>query len=239
MNSLYIVIGIMVVASLAVNYKHLMLVVGTVFSGLVFFGIFVFGEMLSHQPKPPVVKEELPKIEVFDMPQIKPETEEVVDPTQQQAPPQDFAPPMQQDVPQMTTDTTFIQQLQPPPPQNVQVNRSAIIIPQNTGNWAKGIGQIFDISKLDQIPEAISRPPPQYPFEMRRAGISGQVVVMFIVDANGDVRNAYAASSTQHDFEQNAVAAVAKWKFKPGRKNGRNVNSYMQVPIVFSLNSEE
>ena len=39
-------------------------------------------------------------------------------------------------------------------------------------------------------------------------------------------------------FEAAAVQAVSKWKFKPGRKGGRDVPTHMQVPIVFTLNEE-
>jgi protein TonB len=101
----------------------------------------------------------------------------------------------------------------------------------------KGI-EVFDISKLDQQPVARFQARPQYPFEMRRAGIAGEVLVDFIVDSNGDVRNAYAVRSSQREFEAAAVQAVSKWKFRPGKKNGRNVNTHMQVPIVFTLNEE-
>src|SRR5688500_10923552 len=45
-------------------------------------------------------------------------------------------------------------------------------------------GQIFDISALDQTPVARFQARPQYPFEMRRAGIGGEVVVDFLVDTN-------------------------------------------------------
>ena len=152
--------------------------------------------------------------------------------------PVDFAPPMQNDVPQLVTDTSFVQKLEPPPPENVSM-KGSIVIPQNTGQWAKGIGEIFDISKLDQIPVATVQVHPQYPFEMRRAGISGQVVVDFIVDTAGNVRNAFAASSSQREFESSAVQAVAKWKFRPGKRGGHTVNTHMQVPIVFTLNNDE
>jgi protein TonB len=73
---------------------------------------------------------------------------------------------------------------------------------------------------------------------MRRAGIAGEVVVDFIVDTHGDVQNAYAIRSSQREFEAAAVQAVSKWKFKPGRKGGRDVPTHMQVPIVFTLNEE-
>jgi protein TonB len=74
---------------------------------------------------------------------------------------------------------------------------------------------------------------------MRRAGISGEVVVDFLVDTNGDVQNAYAVRSSQREFEAAAVQAVSKWKFKPGRKGGRNVITHMQVPIVFTLSDDQ
>jgi len=34
------------------------------------------------------------------------------------------------------------------------------------------------------------------------------------------------------------VQAVSKWKFKAGRKSGKNVPTHMQVPIVFTLNED-
>ena len=60
----------------------------------------------------------------------------------------------------------------------------------------------------------------------------------FLVDTNGDVQNAYAIRSSQREFEAAAVQAVSKWKFKPGRKGGRDVITHMQVPIVFTLNED-
>ncbi|MGH7947560.1 MAG: TonB family protein, partial [Opitutaceae bacterium] len=96
-------------------------------------------------------------------------------------------------------------------------------------------GQVFGISMLDQTPVARFQSRPQYPFEMRRAGISGEVVVDFVVDTNGDVQNARPIRSSQQEFEAAAVQAVSKWKFKPGRKGGSDVLTHMQVPIVFSL----
>lgn len=238
MHSVYIVLAILTIGSIAINWRHPALIIGTLVSGVVFCGALFFGGIWASRPKAPPPKLELPKVELIEMPKIQPPPEDVTNEDQQQQSPQDFAPPMQQDVPELVTDTSFVQQLQPPPP-DVAVNKSAITIPQNSGNWAKGIGKIFDLSQLDQIPQATIQVKPQYPFEMRRAGISGEVVVDFIVDTNGDVRNAYAASSTQRDFEQAAVTAVSKWKFRPGIRGGRPVNTHMQVPIVFSLNNED
>jgi TonB family protein len=93
----------------------------------------------------------------------------------------------------------------------------------------------FEISKLDQTPRAKFQARPEYPVEMRTAGIPGEVVVDFIVDANGDVTNAKAIRSSRAEFESYAVAAVSKWKFAAGKKGGVDVPSRLQVPIVFTL----
>ncbi len=57
-------------------------------------------------------------------------------------------------------------------------------------------GQVYDITKLDQQPRPTFQARPQYPFELRRAGVTGTVVVDFVVDQNGDVQNARALKST-------------------------------------------
>jgi RNA polymerase sigma factor (sigma-70 family) len=47
--------------------------------------------------------------------------------------------------------------------------------------------------QLNRQPRAMSQIRPQYPAALREAGITGTVMVDFIVDAKGDVRNAYVA----------------------------------------------
>lgn len=215
------------------------LVIGVVVSLLLHGGFAYFSDLASHHKKARPAEDTEPKIEIVQMPPIEPDEEEVQDENQQQAQPQQFAPPQLADLPTMVTDNTFVQQIQPPPPENVAINRSATMLPQNLGNFAAGIGRVFDVNQLDRQPQPTVQGPPQYPFEMRRAGISGQVMVDFIVDAQGNVRNAYAVSSTQREFEQAAVIAVSKWHFRPGQKSGHAVATHMQVPIVFSLNNAD
>lgn len=94
---------------------------------------------------------------------------------------------------------------------------------------------IFDLAKLDQIPVVKTRVAPQYPAGMRQAEIQGEVTVDFVVTTEGKVVNAFAARSSRREFEAAAVAAVSKWKFSPGTKSGKPVNTHMQVPIAFAL----
>ncbi len=208
------------------------LAIGVIFSLCVILGGAWGGQIFKSGPPKPKVREVIPHIQLV-MPKIEPE-EEVVDDTQQVTQPADIAPPMQTDVPQIVTDTSFVQKLEPPPPEGMMVNRGAITVPVNAGGFGKG-GQIFDVSMLDKVPEPTYQPQPKYPYEMKKQGLSGQVTVEFILDTAGAVHNAFAVSSTQREFESAAVSAVSKWRFKPGMRGGRAVLTRMQVPIVFSL----
>lgn len=198
----------------------------------------LFGDRLIPE-KPKVVKAEVveEKIQLIEMPPMEEIEPEIVE-TNEEVVPLDLAPPMQQDVPQLATPDSFVQKIQPPPPDNVTISANMNIVPEiRDPNMFRGM-KVFDISMLDQIPVPRFQARPQYPFEMRRAGIAGEVVVDFIVDTSGDVQNAYAIRSSQREFEASAIQAVSKWKFKPGRKGGRDVPTHMQVPIVFTLNEE-
>ncbi len=109
---------------------------------------------------------------------------------------------------------------------------------QSRAAMAPLAGPVFDISELDRTPQPKFQSAPQYPFEMRRAGVRGEVVVDFVVDSNGDVQSARAIRSSRPEFESAAVQAVSRWRFSPGQKSGQSVNAHLQVPIVFTLGGE-
>lgn len=92
----------------------------------------------------------------------------------------------------------------------------------------------------DRLPVIAERgAAPTYPKALRDAGITGEALVSFIVTADGEVRNPYITKSSHREFEAPALEAVRQWKFDPGMKAGRVVNTVMTVPIVFTLNDED
>lgn len=215
------------------------LIIGFIISALVHAGAFFGDRLIPEKKQVAKVVEEAPAIEITTPPPIEPEEPEIIEEASDEpVAPMDFAPPMQTDVPQVITDTSFVQKIQPPPPENVKPATGIVAIPENRDmSQFRGM-KVFDISMLDQQPVARVRTPPTYPFEMRRAGISGQVTVEFIVDSNGDVQNAFVVRSSQREFEQPALQAVSKWKFKPGRKGGRAVNTRVSQLLDFNLNDD-
>ena len=101
---------------------------------------------------------------------------------------------------------------------------------QNAGN----ADSIFSMAELDQKPRVIFRPNPRYPQELQNQGVEGTVYVVFMVSKNGRVEKAKVQKSTHPAFAQEALDAVEKWKFEPGRRKGQPVPFRMRVPITFS-----
>lgn len=215
------------------------LIIGVILSALIHGGVLFGNRLFPSHPPPPKKVEEEPTIQIMEMPkEIEPDIPKDAEASDEPIKPADFAPPMQTDVPQVVTDTSFVQRMQPPPPENVRPSTGILTIPENRDmSQFRGM-KVFDLSALDQSPIPRVRIAPQYPFEMRRAGVTGEVTVEFIVDTDGNVQNAYVVKSTQREFEQAALQAISKWKFKPGRKGGRTVNVRMQQPFTFTLNDE-
>lgn len=96
---------------------------------------------------------------------------------------------------------------------------------------------VFELADLDQAPVVLSQPLPQYPPSLLRTAAAGEVTVAFVVDAEGAVRAARITAATHPEFEVPALQAVARWRFRAGRKNGRAVATSVEVPIAFSVPS--
>ncbi len=207
-------------------------------SGVAFSGYFFRGK-----PAAAPVAEETPTIALDLPPPPEPDEPEVVENVSSDAPSEavDLAPPMQTDVPSAVIDSPFVQRLQAPPPPGLNRTSGAIAIPTDTRPSVVAgpkMANLFNLADLDQKPEARVRTAPMYPFEMRRSGLKGSVVVGFIVDSSGNVRDPYIVRSSNPGFEQAAIDTVLKWKFKPGKKGGVAVNTRVQQPIEFSLNAQ-
>lgn len=94
---------------------------------------------------------------------------------------------------------------------------------------------IFDLSDVDQKPEVRTSQQPRYPPDLQRAGINGQVVIEFVCDENGNVRNPFVYSTTNPGFNDSALKAIRNWKFSPAVKDGQKVKSRVRLPLNFTI----
>lgn len=77
-------------------------------------------------------------------------------------------------------------------------------------------------------------PPPKYPAEAAAGKVSGKVVLIVDVAADGTVRNvAVEKSEPAGVFDTAAVEAAKQWTFNPSMKNGKPVAGRVRVPITF------
>lgn len=89
-----------------------------------------------------------------------------------------------------------------------------------------------------QAPVPVLQTAPVYPRSLYGSGESGTVEVGFIVDWQGNVRDAHIIQASNEVFAGPALAAVVSWKFRPGMVHGRPVNTRMVVPISFTAPRE-
>lgn len=94
------------------------------------------------------------------------------------------------------------------------------------------VDALFSIADLDQKPRVIYQPGPVMNNEMRKR-TPGSVAIVFIVDREGKVQNPQVQKSSDQIFDRAALDAVKKWKFEPGKREGKPVRFRMRVPISF------
>ncbi len=85
----------------------------------------------------------------------------------------------------------------------------------------------------DASPSAYEQVSPVYPDELISTRIEGSVTVQFVVDGSGKTRDASVLRSSDPRFETSALAAIAQWKFLPGRRQGKEVPMRVSLTIEF------
>jgi periplasmic protein TonB len=102
----------------------------------------------------------------------------------------------------------------------------------STSKDKDSVDAIFSMADLDQKPVVIYQPSPVRSQKLRRKG-PAKVNIIFIVDERGRVVEPRIRNSTDPIFEKSALTAVKRWRFEPGKRNGKPVRFRMLVPITF------
>lgn len=76
----------------------------------------------------------------------------------------------------------------------------------------------------------------RYPQSAIDNGISGRVVVRFVVEKDGSVSNVTVLKGVDKDLDAEAIRVVKRMpKWTPAKNNGHPVRSYFTLPVLFSL----
>ncbi len=86
-------------------------------------------------------------------------------------------------------------------------------------------------------PEPIHQKAPTYPRMARDLGISGCTKIQAFVDENGRVKKAKAVSCDRpgFGFEQAALDAAYKYRYKPATQNGLTIGVWITYEVRFKL----
>jgi protein TonB len=113
------------------------------------------------------------------------------------------------------------------------------VVHHGVGNGGSGMKDLFNIAELDRVPHPVYRDIPRVPARLLADISSNQVLVEFIVTKQGNVASADIIKEPSHELGEIALKSVMKWRFRPGMKAGRVVNTRVRQPIIFNAQAIE
>lgn len=87
----------------------------------------------------------------------------------------------------------------------------------------------------DSLPQLVKGNAPVYPPKFLRSEITGQAIIVFIVDVEGKVVRPAVESATNPEFAASAIAAVSSWEFQPATLRGKPVELQVRQIFPFQL----
>lgn len=94
---------------------------------------------------------------------------------------------------------------------------------------------VFTAADCGSEPTLIKKVDPVYPRFSRQAGLEGDVILTYIVDVSGIVKDVKVIRGDSKSFEDAAVRAVSQYKYSPAICYGRPVESEVTTTIEFRL----
>jgi TonB family protein len=77
----------------------------------------------------------------------------------------------------------------------------------------------------------------EYPASAQQEGVSGTVLVRFVVGLQGEVEDVEIARGVSESLDRAAVKAIESLpKFVPGKDDGKSVRTELVVPVRFAIN---
>jgi len=152
-----------------------------------------------------------------------------------------------------SADASITGRLKPgDPPERILGERTIYTLNVNTPNISSKMGSwILKFAELDDDgspaanarrasgtlsgPVPLRKVDPRYPPELIQERVQGEVVLYAIIRENGSVDSIQVIRSVDPVLDQNAMEALAQWKFQPGSRNGAPVALEAVVHIPFRI----
>ncbi len=96
-------------------------------------------------------------------------------------------------------------------------------------------GGAYSVGGNVSAPVPIYKPEPPYSEEARKAKYQGTVVLLIVVDSQGNVTDVSVLKPLGMGLDEKAVSTVQTWKFQPALRNNTPVAVRVSVEITFRL----
>ncbi len=110
-----------------------------------------------------------------------------------------------------------------------------------SGSWILSFAQLDEDNRNPWRPRGelsgpvpIEKADPEYPPDMIREHVTGEVVLYAIIRKDGSVDSIQVVRGLEPELDRNAIRALAQWKFRPGRRAGVAVDLEAVVHIPFN-----
>ena len=135
------------------------------------------------------------------------------------------------------------------PPEKILSGKEVYTLHVNLPNLTSATGSwILNFAQLDENTHPPFKPrgqlsgpvpyktaDPSYPPDLIKAHVQGEVVLYAIIRSDGSVDSIQVVRSLDPELDRNAIAALAKWKFRPGTRAGVPVDleAVVHVPFIY------
>ena len=94
---------------------------------------------------------------------------------------------------------------------------------------------VFQVGGGVSAPKIRFQPQPEYSDDARKARAQGTVELLIVVREDGTVDFQNVTKRLGYGLDQKAIDAVRKWRFEPGKKDGKPVPTQVVVEVNFAL----
>lgn len=140
-------------------------------------------------------------------------------------------------------DSFALKSAPPAPPEVVGGNAVGPGRGPGRGEFVGGLGgtggvdysRPFRQNEVTQKAAITDKPEPSFTEQARKFNVTGVVRLRAILHSSGETRNITVVRGLPHGLTQKAVAAASRIRFKPARKDGRDVSQYVVLEYNFNI----
>jgi TonB family protein len=115
--------------------------------------------------------------------------------------------------------------------QSIAPESSSSVEPRGTPTFPATPVHSISVTK----PKVLESPNPEYSIEAKNKHVTGLVALSVVVGTDGRAHDIRVQRSLGYGLDQKAVEAVRKWKFEPGKVNGKPAPVQVVIDVSFHL----